>query len=130
MEQLRETGLAALRARWSGNAEITTYLRDPTAMAPVYREQNLATPAFVLGLTNWVLAGNVAMSPWLHLETDSRFFRAIAPDTELVVEAAVADLFERKGHEFVDLDVAVFDTADDTAMASARLRAIYELRAR
>jgi len=130
MEQLRDRGLCSLRARWTDRAEITSYLREPDAMAPVFRDEGLATPAFVLGLTNWVLAANVAMSAWLHLETDSRFFRAVAPASELAVEAAIADLFERKGHEFVDVDVGVFDTADDAAVAAVRLRAIYQLRAR
>ena len=64
----------------------------------------------------------------LHLATDSRFFRAIPPDSELVVEAAIADLFEKKGHAFVDVDVGVFDAADDAALAGVRLRAIYRLR--
>lgn len=40
------------------------------------------------------------MSPWLHLQTDSQHHRPVAPDTELVVEAAISDLFEKKGHEF------------------------------
>lgn len=128
METLRERGLGALRARWSEKAEITRYLRDPAVMAPVFAEEQLANPAFVLGLTNWALAGNVRMSPWLHLETESRFFRAIEPGAGLVVEAAVADLFEKKGHEFVDVDVAIFGEDDDEARASVRLRAIYRLR--
>jgi hypothetical protein len=128
MESLRERGLGAMPARWSESSEISRYLRDPAGMAPVFRDQRLADPSFVLGLTNWALASNVGMSPWLHLETRSRHFRAIEWGTELVVESAIADLFEKKGHEFVDVDVAVFDTRDDAAVASVRLRAIYRMR--
>jgi hypothetical protein len=129
MERLREKGLLAMPACWNERAEITSYLRDAGSMAPVFRDAGLANPAFVLGLTNWVLAGNVRMSAWLHLETWSQHYAAIAPGTEIAVEAAIADLFERKGHEFVDVDVAIFAKADDTALASVRLRAIYRLRA-
>jgi hypothetical protein len=129
MEQLRKTGLRALRARWSDGAEITRYLRDANAMAPVFRETGLANPAFVLGLSNWVLGRNVRMDAWLHLETHSQHHRAIERGTELVVEAAIADLFEKKGHEFVDVDVAIFGATDDVAYASILLRAIYRLRA-
>jgi len=129
MDRLRQTGLFALRARWSESAEITRYLRDARAMAPVFVESGCANPAFVLGLTNWMLARNLKMAAWLHLETHSQFHRAIEPETEIVVEAAIADLFEKKGHEFVDLDVAIFDAKDDAALASVRLRAIYRLRA-
>ncbi len=128
MEELRETGLGALPARWDEAAELTTYLRNPDRMAPVYRDEKLAHPGFVLGLTNWVLGRNVRMSPWLHLETWSQHHRAIPWGAELVVEAAIADLFEKKGHEFVDLDVGVFGRNDDDAYASVRLRAIYRMR--
>jgi hypothetical protein len=128
MEGLRKNGLAALPARWSEGAEITRYLRDARAMAPVYRPPGPANPAFLLGLTNWALGGNVEMSPWLHLETWSQHHRAVEPDTALVVESAIVDLFEKKGHEFVDVDVAIYPEEDDEAAASVRLRAIYRLR--
>ncbi len=127
-ETLRESGLAALHTRWSDRAEITGYFRDAKQMAAIFVEQRLATPAFVLGLTNWVLASNVRMPTWLHLETGSQFFAAIAPDTEVVAEAAIVDLFEKKGHSFVDVDVNVFRSEDDAALAAVRLRAIYRLR--
>jgi hypothetical protein len=128
MEAFRKDGLGALAARWSEGAEITRYLRDPMAMAPVYHEPGPANPSFVLGLTNWSLGGNVRMSPWLHLETHSQHHRAIEPGTELTVESAIADLFEKKGHEFVDVDVAIYPEDESEAVASVRLRAIYRLR--
>lgn len=128
MEALREEGLGAMPARFGLDTPMARYLRDAGTMAPVFRDEGLANPSFVLGLTNWVLAANVRMSPWLHLETESRHFRAIEPDTALVVEARVADLFEKKGHEFVDVDVDVYRTADDAAVAQVRLRAIYRMR--
>jgi hypothetical protein len=128
MERLRSTGLGAMPARWSDAAEITTYLRDSGAMASIFRDEGLANPGFVLGLTNWLLGRNVSMSPWLHLETESQNHRAVAPDTDLIVEGAIAGLFEKKGHEFVDVDVAVYAQPDDAAVASVRLRAIYKLR--
>jgi len=130
-DRLRDAGLRALRGRWGEDAEITRYLRDPSQMAPIHRDAGLAHPAFILGLTNWLLGRNVKMDAWLHLETHSQHFRAIAPDTEVWVEAEIADLFEKKGHEFVDLDVAIFaepNGPDEAAVAQVRLRAIYQLR--
>ncbi len=128
MEQLRSEGLSAIRARWNEQAEITTYLADPGRMAPTFSELGFANPAFVLGLTNWALAGNVKMSPWLHLQTASQNYRPIAANSELVVESTIVDLFEKKGHEFVDVDMSIFDLADEAPVASVRLRAIYKLR--
>jgi hypothetical protein len=128
MERLRESGLGALRSRWSESAEIASYLRDPAQLAPVFRNQRLANPSFLLGLTNWVLAANIRLSPWLHLETHSQHFSAVEMDTELVVEARIADLFEKKGHEFADVDVEVYAEPRKAAVMTARLRAIYKLR--
>ena len=128
MEQLRSDGLSAIRGRWNKDAEITRYLADSANMASAFSELGFANPAFVLGLTNWALAGNVRMSPWLHLQTDSQNYRPIAVNTELVVESTIADLFEKKGHEFIDVDMNIFDRADESPVASVRLRAIYKLR--
>jgi hypothetical protein len=128
MERLRREGLGALPARWSPDAEVTSYLRDPVGMAAVYRDAGLANPAFLLGTSNWVLGRNVRMDAWLHLQTDCQHHRAVEPGEALVVEAAIADLFEKRGHEFVDVDVGLFRREDDAAVASIRLRAIYRLR--
>jgi hypothetical protein len=130
MEELRERGMHALRARWSSGAEITGYLRDPSGMPEPLRPDagGYANPAFSLALTNWALTGNVRIDAWLHLETESQNYRPIPRDSELLVESAIADLFEKKGHEFVDLDVEVYLLDTQQAVMSARLRAIYRLR--
>jgi hypothetical protein len=128
MEALRRRGLHAMRARWDGSAEITGYLRDARQMPAVFAERRHANPAFVLGLTNWILAANVQMGPWLHLQTDQQNFREIPHGSELVVEARIADLFEKKGHEFADVDVSIFLEDRLEAAAAVRLRAIYRMR--
>lgn len=130
MEALRERGMRALRARWDTVAKITGYLRDEARMPKLLQAEDggYANPAFVLGLTNWALAGNVIMEAWLHLQTDSQHYRAIPRRSELIVEASVADLFEKKGNEFVDLDVAAYLLDTKEPVMAARLRAIYKLR--
>jgi hypothetical protein len=130
MEELRERGLHALRARWNTAAEMVGYLRDASQMPKLLRSDGAgyANTAFVLGLTNWALAGNVKLGPWLHLQAESQNHQPIPRDSELVVESAIADLFEKKGHEFVDLDVAAYRLETQQPVMSARLRAIYQLR--
>ena len=129
LERLRAEGLGAVRARWDERAPITTYVRDPAQLPDLLRPGGggYANQAFILGLTNWALAANVRLGPWLHLETDSQHYAPIAYGTELIVESQIADLFERKGHEFVDMDCVAFPL-DGPAVMSARLRAIYRLR--
>jgi hypothetical protein len=130
MEDLRGRGLRAMRARWNGIAEMTSYLRDRSQMPELLRPEGggYANSAFALGLTNWVLSSNVRMGPWLHLQTESQHYQPIPRDSELVIEAAIADLFEKKGHEFADLDVVTYRLETEEALLSARLRAIYKLR--
>jgi hypothetical protein len=89
--------------------------------------EGYANPAFVLGMSNWALAANVRMSPWLHLQTEHVNHAVIPPGSELVVEQQIADLFERKGHEFVDVELAAYHL-DGRPVMSAKLRAIYRLR--
>jgi acyl dehydratase len=129
MEQLRKTGMRAVPSRFSEEAELTGYLRNPEAMANPYRPSGgrFASPAFLLGVTNWALSANVYLPAWLHLQTEHQSFAPVPSGSELVTELAVADLFEKKGHEFVDLDLATF-FADGRPVMSARLRAIYHLR--
>ena len=49
-------------------------------------------------------------------------------DEKSKIESAITDLFEKKGHEFVDLDVAAYLLDTQQPVMSARLRAIYQLR--
>lgn len=131
MRRLQEQGLGALPVRWDDRAELTRYFRHADLMPSPLNAAGgqYAHLGFVLGLTNWALGGNVRISPWLHLQTESQCFEAIAFGTDMVVESAIVDLFEKKGHHFCDIDVAAFRRADDVAVMQARLRAIYQLRA-
>jgi len=85
MEQLRESGMLAVRGRWAQGAEIIDYLRDPEALPPPHRPggPRHANVAFLLGLTNWALAANVKLGPWLHLQTDSQFYGPVPWGTEI-----------------------------------------------
>lgn len=130
MLRLQQSGMRALQICWNDTAELTTYFRDPECMsAPLKRTGGCyAHLGFVLGLTNWALGSNVQLTTWLHLQTESQCFSAIEYGTELFVESAIADLFEKKGHHFCDVDVAAFRTSDGSPVMQARMRAIYQLR--
>ena len=86
-----------------------------------------AHPGFTLGLANWVLSANVRLGPWIHVESDVTHHAACALGTEVHVEARVTDLFERRGHELVDLQVEAFGE-ESTPLLSATHRAIYRPR--
>lgn len=131
-ERLRDEGMCSVAARWDASHDMATYFRDVQAMPPLLRpaEGGYANPGFLLGTTNWVLAANARLPAWLHVQTDSQFFAPVPLGSLLIIEAEVADLFERGGHSFVDVDVAAYQREDESCVMRARLRAIYRLRSR
>ena len=129
MQALMDAGCKAFSYRWDPRHDMSTYLKNKSAMADIYSLDGIANPSFVLGVSNWVLASNAIMNPWVHMETRSRHFAPIHNDTKIIGEMKITDLFDRKGHEFVDATVNLFDAESAQCFASVQLRAIYQLRA-
>jgi hypothetical protein len=129
-EQLKANGCKAFRYRWGEKHRMQSYLRDVSRMPDLVSldGQGYANMGYLLGCSNWILASNAHMNPWVHLETTSRNFRAVPPDTTIIAEMEVADFYEKKGHEFVDAVINLFDEANDAPLCSIDLRAIYRLR--
>lgn len=128
LERLRESGMGALQLSWRGDGEMARTDRDLAAMPALVRPDRagFANPAFVLGLANWVLARNVRLDAWIHAQSTLQNFSALSLGDSVTVEARITDLFEKSGHEFVDLEVAAFSEA--RPVMSATHRAIYKLR--
>lgn len=128
-EELREQGCQAFRYHWRTKNN-QPYVTDLSAVPDLLRVDGggYANMNFILGTTNWVLATNAHMNPWMHLETRSQNYRAVAEGTALIAELEIADLFARKGHEFVDAQINLFDEANDECVCAIELRAIYQLR--
>jgi len=127
---LQRDGCHAFRNSWPGNHEMQTYLRDASQMPELLQLDGggYANMSFILGCSNWILERNAYMNPWVHLETHSQNFQPIADETSLITEMTVADFYEKKGHQFVDVEVGLFDEQDDACLTTIKLRAIYRLR--
>lgn len=69
--------------------------------------QRLAHPAVILGLANELLMHNYFLGPWIHAASEVRNVNPIRDGDHLQVRGKIVDAYERKGHEFVVLDVAV-----------------------
>lgn len=129
-DRLQREGCMALRFRWGGAQEMSSYLRDEAGMPPLLQsgDGGYANMSFILGCSNWALDRNATMNPWVHLETRSQNYRPIAAGTAVIAEMTISDFYEKKGHEFVDVEVALFDEADDACLNTIQLRAIFKLR--
>lgn len=128
-ERLRDEGCLAYRCPWRAGDMMGTYLRDREHMPDLLRgDQACANMSFILGISNWIADGNAHMNPWVHLETTSQNYAPVRAGTVVIAEMAITDLFEKKGHEFFDAEVVLFDEADDRCLTTITLRAIYKLR--
>lgn len=92
----------------------------------LYDDGRICNPAWMLRRANYILATNVMLGPWIHVESDVRLHGLLLDGQAADVRAVVADNFERKGHLTVALDVCVL--ADDELKMSGRHVAIYEPR--
>ncbi|HXJ84654.1 MAG TPA: hotdog fold domain-containing protein [Candidatus Methylomirabilis sp.] len=100
-------------------------VREPLA---IYREAGgPAHPGLYLDLANRTLNRNVRVSPWIHVESQGRHLSVARVGERIEARAKVAGLFERKGHEFVELDILLV-AEGARPIASIRHVAIYQLR--
>jgi hypothetical protein len=90
-------------------------------------QDGILHPAALLSLSNQVLLQNVKLGPWIHLSSELRHFDLANNSDQLAVRARVEDRFERKGHQFVVLDILVV-AGGERVIQHVRHTAIYEPR--
>jgi acyl dehydratase len=96
----------------------------------VYRGvEAVAHPFTLLSLANQVLVRNYLLGPWIHAASDL-INRSVVRDGEVLsVRGRIADCFERKGHEFVVLDL-ILVASNNRVAQQVRHTAIYNPRSR
>ncbi len=109
-------------------AAAATYLDDVRETLPVYRDQGVAHPGWLLRMANWALSHNVKLGPWIHVGSQLQLYGAVEDGSRISVRSRVADVTERKGHGFVDLDI-VYVVDEARVAATCRHTAIYRPRA-
>lgn len=128
MRRLQDHGCKAFIDRWDLDHRMSAYLQDRSLMSDIYAKQGYANAGFLIGMSNWVLAANAHMNPWVLVEARCQNFSPVRKGTKVLGEMAIVDLFERKGHEFVDAEINLFDADKGICLTAIELRAIYRLR--
>lgn len=105
-----------------GLAHIEAVRDDPD----LYDDGRVANAGWLLRRANYVLAENVKLGPWIHVESAISFHDLLTDGEELEVRAVVADNVESKGHLMVVLDIQM--SAAGRFIATCRHWAIYEPR--
>jgi acyl dehydratase len=96
----------------------------------IYRGADaVAHPFTLLSLANQMLVRNYKLGPWIHAASDLINCSAVRDGELLSVRGRITDCFERKGHEFVVLDLML--VAQTTRVVQqVRHTAIYHPRSR
>ncbi len=93
----------------------------------IYRT-GITHPAWLLRQANIIVDQNYAIGPWIHVASEIRNHAFANNDEPIEVRAQVIDLFERKGNEYFDLDVAILAAGDpDRLIMRVMHRAIYKM---
>jgi hypothetical protein len=96
-----------------GTIEKTLDLSDPGMSAPLdawIGEERFAHPAILLALANEILARNYILGPWIHSSSEIRNLAPARDGERLQARGKIVEAYERKGHEFVVLDVAILNS--------------------
>jgi len=103
------------------------YLADVREALPIYLDERVAHPGWLLRYANYALADNVRLGPWIHVSSAVQFHGLVHDGDRLSVRSRVDDAFERKGHRFVMLDVRHVVNGERVAMRTVHT-AIYAPR--
>lgn len=109
-------------------ARAADYLARVDDPLPLYRgAEGVVHPAFYLEQANRALDRNVKLGPWIHVGSAVRHLGAARVGDRLATRGKVRSVFEKKGREFVELDLVV--VAGDTARPVAHIHhtAVYQL---
>jgi hypothetical protein len=102
------------------------YLADVREQLPLYREEGIAHPGWILRDANYVLSANVRLGPWIHVESIVQHHDVVRDGEMVGCRSIVTEEWEHKGHRFVRLDV--LHTADGHPVARTDHTAIYRPR--
>lgn len=81
------------------------YLDEVRESLLLYRQHRVAHPGWLLRQANFLLAANVELGPWIHVESKVRHLGLVHDGDHIGTRGRPTAVFERKGHEFVTLDV-------------------------
>jgi hypothetical protein len=80
----------------------------------------------LLQYSNELLARNFRLSPWIHTASEIDHWGVVREGDELSARGRIHERFDRKGHEFVVIDVTLLD--GERLIQTVRHTAIYKPR--
>ena len=140
------TGIAALSSRWLSLSPLPEHPLPSMDARPAPARDNLipgaplgtvrekldlsagrSQPERVLQFSNEILARNVRLGPWIHAMSEIDNWHAAQDGEEISARGRVQDRYDRKGHEFVVVDVTLVGSGGKL-IQTVRHTAIYKPR--
>ena len=102
------------------------YVASVSDPLPLYRDAGAwVHPAFFTHMANRCLRANVVIGPWIHIGSVVRHLGGARLGGSLAARARVRSLWDKKGRDFVELDIAIL--ANGRPVAHVLHSAIYRL---
>jgi hypothetical protein len=98
-----------------------------TPLGTVVDKLEVAEPRQVLQFSNEMLARNFKLGPWIHAASEITNWSAARSGEEISARGRIHDRFDRKGHEFVVIEVMLIGH-DCRLVQTVRHTAIYRPR--
>jgi acyl dehydratase len=122
------TSMSAL-GTWRAHHDVAAaaaYVAKVDEPLPIYRgSEGWVHPGALVELANRAVTGNAAVGPWIHTGSVVRHLGGARVGERLAVRGKVRSVFEKKGREFVELDLVI--VADRRLVAHILHTAIYRL---
>lgn len=111
--------------------EGAAFLDKVVESSALYRSANvtdaLCHPAYWPAQANEIVMRNVALGPWVHTATETQHYALAQHGEQLSLRGRVAAAYEKRGHELIELELALFG-AHDRPIAKIKHTAIIKLR--
>jgi len=108
------------RTEQASNVEYAAQVADDLPVYPQY-----VHPHWALGTANYILVRSYIMPAWIHVGSEITQHRPFRANSTVDIAAACVEKWERKGHEFVKLDIRYTDA--DGLIARVMHTAIYKV---
>jgi hypothetical protein len=108
--------------------EYARYLAEVPESSPLTSgAAPFASSGYLIRRANSALAMNVRLNPWIHVSSDVTHHSLLQAGEPFETRSRITELFDRKGHQFVRMDVLVIGSGDRPVM-SIDHTAIYDVR--
>jgi len=117
--------LGSLEFNLDLKSELPKFLDNVVETSPIYGD--VCHPAFWIAQANEILMRNIALGPWIHTASETRHYAIARDGARLSLRGRVVDLYERRGHELIVVDLGLFG---ETGLPIAHIKhtAIIKLR--